>query len=152
MTLQRTQYWAASFTPLLPQHACGNWVGLLRPRQVYHSGKGVVALPLLLDAGSWPTLGFNILLLNGTQMLLRNLMSTVRHRQFVIPTVGGQKPQIPKPSKGLGILLVQQAGSCGKGGEVINWLNLWVIIMLMEWVGRHAKDWHYRYVRQAQTP
>lgn len=65
-----------------------------------------MAPPLLLGAGSWPALVFNILLLNGTQMLLRNLMSTVLHGQFVIPTVGGQKPQIPKPSKGLGILLV----------------------------------------------
>lgn len=107
MTLQRTQYWAASkdYATLLPQNVCGNWVGLLRPRQLYHPGKGVVAPPLLLGAGSWPALVFNILLLNGTQMLLRNLMSTVLHGQFVIPTVGGQKPQILKPSKGLGILL-----------------------------------------------
>lgn len=108
MTLQRTQYWAASkrYSLLLPQNACGNWVGLLRPRQLHHPGKGVMALPLLLHAGSQPALVFNILLLNGTQMSLRNLMSRVLHRPFVIPTVGGQKPQIPKLSKGLGILLM----------------------------------------------
>lgn len=108
MTLQRTQYWAASksYSALLLQNSCGNRVGLLSPRQLDHPGKGVVALPLLLGAGSRPTLVFNILLLNGTQMLLKNLMSTVLHRQFVIPTASGQKPQIPEPSKGLGILLV----------------------------------------------
>lgn len=104
MILQRTQYWAASksYSPLLPPNACGSWVGL----KLYHPGRGVEPYPScwVLDHGQpW---FFNILLLNGTQMFLRNLMSTVLHRQFVIPTVGRQKPQILKPSKGLGTLLV----------------------------------------------
>lgn len=55
MTLQRTQYWAASkrYSPLLPQNACGNWVGLLRPRQLYHPGKGVVAQGVLDPSQPW---------------------------------------------------------------------------------------------------
>lgn len=40
----------------------------------------------------------------------------------------------------------------GVVGEVISWLNLWVIIMFKGWVGLNAKYWHYRYVQQAQTP